>query len=102
MSATAPKTIPPQAAVRDLDEEQRALTLALTSHPDPHVRLIAHISERQMAFVDLLSEFRDTLKSNTAAIDELTIAVKKLGTRQDQHEEQYPMTNGSGIHADAQ
>lgn len=104
MSATAPKTLPPPpAAERDLVEEQRALTLALTNHADPHIRMLAHISERQMAFVELLSGFSNTLAANTSAIEELTRIVRNHGTRQDEHERQYPLQNGSGdVHADAQ
>lgn len=110
MSATAPKTVPPPAATssdRNLEEEQRALTLALTSHADPHVRLIAHISERQLSFVNLLNEFRKEVRegmaAQTKAIEELTRTVNSTRERQDEHERQYPLSNGNGEHiADAQ
>lgn len=103
MSAAAPKTLPPPAdeQARDLVEEQRALTLALTKHQDPHIRLLAHISERQLAFTELLSEFRKSLDKNTDAIERLSRTVEERGTRQDEHERQYPL-NGSALHADAQ
>jgi len=106
MSATAPKTLPPQAAVRDLVEEQRVLTQELTGHQDPHVRLLVHISERQLAFNELLLEFKrdfqDALDKNTAAIEQLTTTVKERGVRQDEHERQYPLSNGDAAHVDTQ
>lgn len=106
MSATAPKTLPPQAAVRDLVEEQRVLTRQLTGHADPHIRLLVHISERQLAFNELLlelrTEFRTALEKNTTAIGQLTATVTERGVRQDEHEKQYPLENGSVAHADAQ
>jgi len=103
MSAAASKTLPPpaQTVERDLVEEQRALTLALTSHEDPHIRLLAHISERQLAFHEILSEFRISIDRNTAAIESLTKTVEDRGVRQDAHERQYPL-NGDAAHADAQ
>ncbi len=87
---------------RDLVEEQSALTRALTSHQDPHIRLLAHISERQLALHELLSEFRKTLEQNTNAIIALTRTVEERGVRQDEHEKQYPLQNGDARHADAQ
>ena len=102
MSATAPKTLPPQAVARDLVEEQRVLTQELTGHPDPHVRLLVHISERQLAFNELLLEFRRALEKNTTAIEQLTTTVAERGVRQDEHEKQYPLMNGDAAHADAQ
>jgi hypothetical protein len=105
MSAASPKTLPPPAEVEpDLVAEQRALTLALTSHADPHVRLLAHISERQLAFNELLTEFKTALNKNTEAVAALTRVVEERGTRQDAHERRYPM-NGDAAHsehADAQ
>lgn len=100
MSAAASKTLPPPAVSveRDLVEEQRALTLALTSHEDPHIRLLAHISERQLAFHELLSEFRNSLSKNTTAIEELTKTVQARGIRQDEHERQYPLNSGAHPH----
>lgn len=108
MSATAPKTIPPQAetSTRDLDAEQRALTMALTAHADPHVRLLAHISERQMAFVEQMNDFKKTvsvgLDACAKSIEDLTTAVRETRARQDEHERKYPLSNGDAVHADAQ
>lgn len=93
MSATEP-TLPPQAAPRNIDEEQRALATALAKHPDPHVRLLAHISERQMAFVEILTEVRNGQQAVVDSIESLTTELKRLSDRQDAIEDRYP-TNGS-------
>jgi hypothetical protein len=87
---------------RDLVEEQSALTRALTSHQDPHIRLLAHISERQLAMHELLSELRKTITENTKVLAELKRTVEERGVRQDEHERQYPLQNGEARHADAQ
>lgn len=70
-------------------------------HPDPYVRLTAHMSERQMSLVELLGEFRSTLEANTSAVTDLSRQVEKLSARQDTHEKRYPL-NGQGEHADAE
>lgn len=93
---------PPKAEpVRDLDAEQRKLTQALMGHEDPHVRLLAHISERQLAFVEMLGEFRQGLNANTAAVASMADSLKLLAGRQDAQEQRYPL-NGQSDHADAQ
>lgn len=49
-------TLPPGAVVYDEEQEHRKLTTALLNHADPSVRLIAHMSSRQLAMVEQISE----------------------------------------------
>ena len=76
------KTNPPAAAVYDAEEEQRALTLALMTHPDPFVRLIAHISERQLTLSEIVrigqDSTTDSIKKLSDRVGDLTSEVHQL------------------------
>ncbi len=83
------------AAERNLEEEQRALTLALTSHPDPLTRLIAHMSERQLSLVEVITAMR---RETNESLRDLHAKVDTLTGRQDTLENRY---NGQGYDAAA-
>ena len=71
------KTQPPSAAEHEKAslEEQSALTMALQKHADPHVRLIAHISERQLTLsyrmTEMLTELREVRKEVKSVSDKI-------------------------------
>lgn len=94
------KTNPPTAAVRDVEEEQRALTTALMEHPDPFVRLIAHISERQLALSETVrlgqaatneavSKLTDSVRDLTSEVHQLSAQVSTLTGRHNELESRF-------------
>lgn len=94
MSVSPEPTRPSQDVVtRDLLQEQRALTLELTSHADPMVRMVAHISERQLSLHELLSEMRKETKDGLGVLsrqfNDLSEKVQALSGRQDEVEARY-------------
>jgi hypothetical protein len=86
MASPEAVTLPPGAVVYDEEEEHRKLTTALLSHHDPSVRLIAHMSSRQLAMVEQISELtravtelKDTVTENFAnELDAVTDRVEEL------------------------
>lgn len=71
--------------------QQKADTAALLSHSDPHVRIIAHMSERQLAMHYLLTDIRREMRDGFSALNE---KVEALSGRQDTLESHYQ--NGAG------
>ncbi len=60
---------PPPPEQRDLDAEHRGLIELLANHPDPKVRVLAHISTRQFELSERLSDMQ---RSMTTGFSELT------------------------------
>ncbi len=52
---------PPPSAERDMDAEHKQLTLELADHPDPRVRILAHLSTRQFEISERLSMMEQTV-----------------------------------------
>jgi hypothetical protein len=48
-----------EAREAERDAEQRELTANLLQDPDPQTRLIAHVSDRQLAMFQMLLDLRD-------------------------------------------
>lgn len=71
------RTRPENVDPRDYAKEQLELTRRLYDHPDPHVRIMAHISERQLAMMEVLT-------SVSAAVSELSDSVKSLHNKVDE------------------
>jgi uncharacterized phage infection (PIP) family protein YhgE len=59
---------PPPPADRDLDAEHKALTVQLADHPDPKVRILAHISTRQFDLSERLSAMQQEIKDGFASL----------------------------------
>ena len=52
---------PPPPEQRDLDSEHRGLIELLANHPDPKIRILAHISTRQFELSERLSSMQKTI-----------------------------------------
>lgn len=103
------QTVPPSASNEPIDaslEEQQRLTLALSQHADAHVRLIAHMSERQLDLSYRVGELaraveslKDTVNRRATElgekIDALSAEQQDLASRQDHIEDQLPLFNGN-------
>ncbi len=61
-------TMPPPPMPASTEVEHKAVTIELADHPDPHVRVLAHISTRQF---DLSERINDLQKHIDAKFDEL-------------------------------
>lgn len=59
---------PPPPEQRDMEAEHKALTLELADHPDPKVRILAHLSTRQF---ELSERLADLARSTRDGFDEL-------------------------------
>lgn len=95
-------TLPPQTKIYTVEEEQQRLAEGLRNHPDPVVRLVAHMSERQLSFHELLSDFKQEVKealtSMSGKIDQLVQDKEALEGRTDTLERQlslFPSGNGA-------
>ncbi len=98
--SSQPEPTKEQAADTRMLEEQRALTVALTNHPDPHVRLVAHMSERQLSLNELITAVRFEMREGFKA---LGVKIDGLAGRQDTLERNYSNGAGADSHApDAQ
>lgn len=110
MSANAPKTATQQSIPereRDLENEQRAVTDQLREHQDPMVRMLVHISDRQLASSEILREVRDLTKAAVAAAHEAIALAREAQqtaaetrARQDSLDARFPV-NGHSAHTDA-
>lgn len=52
---------PPPPAERDLEAEHKALVTQLADHPDPKVRVLAHISTRQFELSERMSAMQQAI-----------------------------------------
>lgn len=64
------ETLRPPAPERDLDEEHKQLVVQLADHPDPKVRILAHISTRQFELSERLSAMQKVVDEGFAAMKE--------------------------------
>lgn len=55
---------------------QDELTKLLMEDPDPHVRIIAHMSSRQLAMVESLNNVNGTLQTAISAVNSLKTKVE--------------------------
>lgn len=81
----------------ELVARQKALTIELYNHPDPNVRLIAHMSERQLGMMEILMATRTTVSALVTSVDDLTKAVREVTGRQETFEKNYNNGNGSQL-----
>jgi hypothetical protein len=100
MSATAPTGPTPVLTEDELLDRQKALTQELYDHPDPHVRLLAHMSERQLGMMELVLDTRKTVQTVATTVEELATTVNDLTGRQELLERKLNNggTGGSGGH----
>ncbi len=61
-----PPPAPPEK--RDLDAEHKQLTLELADHPDPKVRILAHISTRQFELSERVSALQTSVNEGLEAL----------------------------------
>lgn len=111
MTENARPTLPPPEN-HEASLEQQRLTLALAKHAEPHVRLIAHISERQLAMSEQISEMvraqgellslvRDLkplveqIPSVNERLEQLVQEQEQVESRIEELEQRPPFTNGS-------
>lgn len=80
----------------DLLQRQKALTFELYNHSDPHVRLLAHMSERQLGLMELLIDTRKSVTTMATSMEDLATSVRELTGRQDTVEQR--LNNGDGGH----
>ena len=71
MSDHSVPTKPPSAPIYDAFAEQQRLTTDLMNHPDPNVRLIAHMSNRQLGMSEQLREVVEKQGAIMTALDDL-------------------------------
>lgn len=69
---------PPRIMPYDPERDQRELTAALLEHGDPHVRLIAHMSNRQLGMVESISSLAGLLGGLTNEVALLRVQVEQL------------------------
>lgn len=75
---------PPPPAERDLEAEHKALTLQLADHPDPKVRILAHISTRQFDLSERLSSLEREIRSGFGSLQSALNQTKRdLGDKID-------------------
>jgi hypothetical protein len=73
-------TAPPADPV-DYEKLQKELTKSLTDHPDPNVRLIAMMSDRQLDMSFRISQFAETQNAILSGIKILEKEMTGLGRR---------------------
>ncbi len=82
------ETMNPPPPGRDLDAEHRALTLQIADHPDPRVRILAHISTRQFELSERLSTMQRELAEGLSDIKRALSETKRdLGDKIDKLDE---------------
>ena len=82
----------------ELLERQKKLTYELYDHPDPHVRLMAHMSERQLGLVEMFMGVRADLQKLSETVAANTEIVREIGGRLEVVERKH--NNGGGHQLD--
>lgn len=79
---------PPPAPERDLNAEHKGLIIELADHPDPKVRILAHLSTRQFELSERMSAMQRDITEGFAEIKRILSETKRdLGDKIDKLDE---------------
>lgn len=59
---------PPPAEKPDLDAQHKQLVQMLADHPDPHMRILAHISSRQFEMSERISDLTKMVEEKMSGL----------------------------------
>lgn len=82
------ETLSPPPSERDFEAEHKALTVELADHPDPRVRILAHLSTRQFELSERMTTMQRDISEGFAELKRVISETRRdLGDKIDKLDE---------------